>query len=1252
MRKSIWTLLSVALVALLALACGKEYDDSAITAKVNSLEQRIQSLEEKVNQDVTSIQNVIKALQAKLSVSSVKPTENGYVISFSDGSTAEILNGAAGKEASAPVVGIAQQTIGGKQVYVWTINGVVAQDASGNPYPVVGLPGETGAQGVTPHFKFEEYTWYVSYDYVDAEHPGTWISLGNVDYPQTDVQVDTTDPDKVILTINGTQIIIPKLGAFYLELSGETVGQTLAPGHPLEFAYSVVGADAADQVTVDILSVTAGIEASAVPTDAVSGKIVLSATSDFESGKVVVFADNNKGKTSFKAISVVGGLIESVADVDAQVPAAGGKISLSVTYNVDYKVTVEEAAQGWISVEPDTKAIQTDDLVINVQANTTGAYRAGSIYIANAISDEVITTLTVVQIPSADVATDIASISKLAADAPVAIVGATVVAASQTSAIVTDGSTYIWVEAGGMSAGSVVNVSGIKKTDASSLDYVANASFAVNSSISPVEVDYKKAFTYFRYADSKYFFTTFNGTISKTEAGEYIANTYFSSFKMVIETPADAMNIESFVGKTVLFKGWVKAMIPESPIATYTFDAIVTEIEAFTLAEESGWQLTYNGYSESSKKESVSVAADAALAESSYLLFTYTDAQLEGITTQEELLSLISDDVLSGVDNIQYQITRYSTSYDWDTVYGAYTQKGSQELSFDQFPYGNNKIVLAGVDPYARFSGKYVILDASKPDPAVDAAYGDFIGSWSVPNNTGGNSVWKITADVVGSTYTISGINDVEVLSAGSVPASVKANFKDGKLVIPVQTIGEPFTYDGYNCQYYLTGLLTSGYLTYDTDSKLAVLAKMPDGSLEVRAGSSNGVAFNSIYYFRRDMDSATGSAWYGASVNTPIPATATTVAYIPAYEDYLGVWEVDRNDDNDIIDNWLVVPDVVGSSYIITGIGGNAYKVAAHYTASSGTMSIPTQSDLQHMNHSTYGHMTYGVRGYYVKAGATSRTGVTGTYDIVSFSLTGEGSGTLLATTPTLAISGGAEAKMLGLQWYAKQVDATGVLSYTNYTYLSDKTVVLKATDQTAYAQWLGQWTVGEETWTVSQQLAGYAYTVTGVRGTTYPFTALYDAASNSFQLYEQEGVQKLEVNYGTAEAPNYVESAVALSGNFTYNSTNYRNSLGALVATAQLESGAATLTPCNVSATYGDFNGFTLYVVSSADGKYYGWTSKFALPASISAASASAPAVNAAPRAFMPLVSERGMDPVSESSSSVELSGKAPYTAVPMAF
>ena len=297
---------------------------------------------------------------------------------------------------------------------------------------------------------------------------------------------------------------------------------------------------------------------------------------------------------------------------------------------------------------------------------------------------------------------------------------------------------------------------------------------------------------------------------------------------------------------------------------------------------------------------------------------------------------------------------------------------------------------------------------------------------------------------------------------------------------------------------------------------------------------------------------------------------------------------------------------------------------------------------------------LTYGVRGYYVKAGDTSRTGVTGDYDIVSFSLTGEGSGTLVATTPTLPLSGGAEAKILGLQWYAMQVEVEKptAVTYANYTYLSDKTVVLKATDQTAYAQWLGQWTVGEETWTVSQQLAGYAYTVTGVRGTTYPFTALYDAASNSFQLYEQEGVQKLEVNDGTAEAPNYVEYAVALSGNFTYGGKNYRWSQGALVATAQLEAGAATLTPCNVSATYGDYNGFTLYRVSSADGKYYTLASKFALPASISAASASAPAVNAAPRAFMPPVSEIGIDPVSESSSSVELSAKAPYTAVPMAF
>lgn len=54
-------------------------------------------------------------MEGKVYVSKVDPIADGYRITFSDGTTAEIKNGAAG--AAAPVIGIDKDTDG---LYYWT----------------------------------------------------------------------------------------------------------------------------------------------------------------------------------------------------------------------------------------------------------------------------------------------------------------------------------------------------------------------------------------------------------------------------------------------------------------------------------------------------------------------------------------------------------------------------------------------------------------------------------------------------------------------------------------------------------------------------------------------------------------------------------------------------------------------------------------------------------------------------------------------------------------------------------------------------------------------------------------------------------------------------------------------------------------------------------------------------------------------------------------------------------------------------
>lgn len=81
-------LLSILLLALCIVACNNEYDDSAVWDSIKALEQKTQAME-----------SVLNAQKNKLTIKSVKATaDGGYVITFSDGSTAIIKNGEDGED--------------------------------------------------------------------------------------------------------------------------------------------------------------------------------------------------------------------------------------------------------------------------------------------------------------------------------------------------------------------------------------------------------------------------------------------------------------------------------------------------------------------------------------------------------------------------------------------------------------------------------------------------------------------------------------------------------------------------------------------------------------------------------------------------------------------------------------------------------------------------------------------------------------------------------------------------------------------------------------------------------------------------------------------------------------------------------------------------------------------------------------------------------------------------------------------------
>ena len=164
-------LLSLVFCGLLLFGCSDKYDDSALRNDLNDLENRVTKLEElctQMNTNISSLQKIVDALQDNLSISKVEQISDGYIIHFSDGSTATIKNGK--NSGDAPIIGVKKDTDG---IYYWTLNGEWLTDDAGDKIKAEGMDGENGndgtdgengQDGITPQLKIENGRWMLSMD--------------------------------------------------------------------------------------------------------------------------------------------------------------------------------------------------------------------------------------------------------------------------------------------------------------------------------------------------------------------------------------------------------------------------------------------------------------------------------------------------------------------------------------------------------------------------------------------------------------------------------------------------------------------------------------------------------------------------------------------------------------------------------------------------------------------------------------------------------------------------------------------------------------------------------------------------------------------------------------------------------------------------------------------------------------------------------------------------------------------------------
>ena len=184
MRKLSFLLLAGAL--FLGISCTPDLKD--VYDRLGALEERMAELTT-TTETANSAFTIANALKDKVYVDSVTETEDGYVIKFSNGTTATIKDGEPGQDATAPTIGIKE--VDGE--LVWTVNDQVVKDASGKPVP---------ATVKVPEFKFDNNKWWYRFGAED-----TWKDCGEKTGPEPSI---TEDEEYVYITIGGNQVAIPK----------------------------------------------------------------------------------------------------------------------------------------------------------------------------------------------------------------------------------------------------------------------------------------------------------------------------------------------------------------------------------------------------------------------------------------------------------------------------------------------------------------------------------------------------------------------------------------------------------------------------------------------------------------------------------------------------------------------------------------------------------------------------------------------------------------------------------------------------------------------------------------------------------------------------------------------------------------------------------------------------------------------------------------------------------------------------------
>ena len=275
--------------------------------------------------------------------------------------------------------------------------------------------------------------------------------------------------------------------------------------------------------------------------------------------------------------------------------------------------------------------------------------------------------------------------------------------------------------------------------------------------------------------------------------------------------------------------------------------------------------------------------------------------------------------------------------------------------------------------------------------------------------------------------------------------------------------------------------------------------------------------------------------------VNGSVAFTVFSVTKVlTPYEKFLGTWSFNRNGQEDI---WTVTEKELNKSYNITGFDGNTTITAEAIFNEDGTMTLNAQANLGENTVETssgsvtgqaglFGRILYQGTEYYV----------TGSYPIFTATVSADASEASLAPGSVNTSVGAFD--LIGFALYTIVDNSAYAM-----TDKDDLPATIKHLTQGSgsggggdepgddpgndpYKKWIGTWTIGENSFTLSQKTVNSSYTMSGFGD--FPLEVGFDAGSGKLLFFGQILDEDEEYTYVFAgrDDGNYMELGDADNG------------------------------------------------------------------------------------------------------------------------